>query len=227
MDITDDTCISPTINWRITHVIESGSIKFEDFDNFTQPNTSVLKLPSGTLENGLYVVTLEVRFPSVNVYEWTDDSFLLRVVDPELVAYISGGEYLEFPVGNELFVNAEKSFDPLNESSELQPLEAAWSFLVFPPMPVLPAAILNTFLVNFPNTILPSPSVHPYQIYEVMNGTEYVLKVETALFSINSYFMAMFTLSRGNRMASALQVIKIVSNSMPISIKYVYILIIF
>lgn len=222
IEISKVNCTSPTIKWRITQVTENDT--FVSFINFTQPETSVLRMPSGTLGNGLYVVTLEVAFPLISQYEWTDDSFLLRVIDPELVAYITGGDYLEFPFGKELFVHADKSHDPLNKSSMLEPLQAAWSFLVFSTN--LHPSTLDIILVNFPYITLPMLNV-PYKLYKVNDGSEYVLKVASSVLPANSYCMALFTLARGNRMASAIQVIKIVHNVLPFSIEYVFIFIIF
>ncbi|XP_060605762.1 uncharacterized protein LOC132758225 [Ruditapes philippinarum] len=218
MEITSAVCTSPVINWRITYVDETQEL-FVPFVNFTQPDTSVLKLARGTLENGLYIVALEVKFPSVSSHEWTEDLFVMKVVDPELVAYISGGEYLEIPFGNELNIKGNKSYDPSNESKALEPLQAAWSFVVFSS---LPPGSLNTILTSFPMITLPSQTVAPHKIYEIQNGTEYVLKVETSLFPSFSYCMAVFSLSRGGRMASAMQIVKLMSNILPVSINCVY-----
>ncbi|XP_045161606.2 uncharacterized protein LOC123526498 [Mercenaria mercenaria] len=217
MEISNTNCISPNINWRITRVFENNT--FATFTNFTQPNTSVLRLQTGTLTPGFYVVSLEVLFPIISEYEWSEDSLLLRVVDPELNAHISGGEFLTVPRGDELLIYADKSYDPLNTSLSLPPLEATWSFVVFNSISTtLTDKDLQTFMRNFPHNSLPSNGL----IYSVKNGTDFVLKVDTSFFPVTSYGMAMFTLSRGTRMASALQVIQFMDNVLPMTIECVY-----
>ncbi|XP_053378970.1 uncharacterized protein LOC123526495 isoform X2 [Mercenaria mercenaria] len=217
MKISKSNCTSPNINWRITRVYENNT--FAAFTNFTQPNTSVLRLQTGTLTTGFYIVSLEVLFPTISEYEWVEDSFVLRVVDPELNAHISGGEFLNVPRGDELLIYADKSYDPLNTSLSLPPLEATWSFAVFnSTSKTLTVKDLQTFMRNFPHNSLPSNGL----IHMVKSGTDFVLKVNTSLFPAKSYGMAMFTLSRGTRMASALQVIQFMDNVLPMTIECVY-----
>ena len=208
---SNGVCGEPLINWRI---IKVDVDTFTPFSSFIQPNTSVLRIEPGIIDPGEYVVSLEISFPAKSANDWAEDVLIINVVLPELVTHITGGELLDVPQ-TEILIDATISTDPANSLSSLAltPLVANWSFVHFTVTPTV--QVIHRILIDFPTITLPAGNT----IYEVSAGTDYILKVDTASFPVNTYAAAMFTLSRGNRSSSALQVIRIKGNVLPLSIE--------
>ncbi|KAH3817979.1 hypothetical protein DPMN_119564 [Dreissena polymorpha] len=205
---------TPEIYWSLaktntTTTISAITTVYTDI-SFLQPNTSVLKLDKGFLEEGDFIVCLDVKFPSAGTSHWVSDCMMLRVVVPELIAYITGGEFRTISYGDVVIIDASLSRDPVNISTlnETETLEAIWSVTRY---------VDNTTLDAFLANAAPIPQTPTY--HKIQNGTEYGLRLNTSLFSSGDTLLVMFTLSRGSRRSTVYQVLHLVTNAAPMSLR--------
>lgn len=207
MEIVPISCGTPVINWRITNV--NGDV-FTPFTDFLQPNTSVLTIQPEGLEPGYYIISLEIIFASKSAIHWSEDHMAAKIVLPELVTHISGGEFLYVPHGQNVFIDASISRDTVVSlmSLDAEPLIATWSFAHLASRPT------DAFMIDFPIVLLPDGGVN----HHIQDGADYALRVDTSVFPVGEYGVAMFTLSRGARQSSAMQVIAFMDNVLPLSI---------
>lgn len=210
MEISSSTCGTPAINWRITSV---NGVYFTPFSNFIQPQTSVLNLEQGLLVPGDYVISLEVVFVEKTSQYWSEDLMFVKVVLPELVTHILGGEVLDVRREQEIFIDASRSTDPAMSLSSVAstPMYASWYFAHFSVTP----SDLYEFLIDFPLSTLPANANY----YQIGAGSDYALRVYTSSFPAYTYAVVIFTLSRGDRISSAMQAIRFMDNVLPVSIE--------
>ena len=125
---------SPEIMWRLT--LTNGS-EIVDVSNFVQPETSVLRLPPDSLEPGLYILHLEVVFPHMGPEYWAEDTTIIKVILPELITFIDGGDKIDATQGDVITITATKSNDPVTTLTSVvsQPLVATWSVAYFTSKP--------------------------------------------------------------------------------------------
>lgn len=210
MEISSSTCGIPAINWRITNV---NYVYFTPISNFIQPQTSVLSLEEGLLEPGEYVISLEVVFVEKSSQYWSEDLIIVNVVLPELVTHILGGEILDIRRGDEIFIDASISTDPAMSLTSVAstPMYAHWYFAHFSVTP----SDLYPFFLDFPLSTLPAGGIY----YQIRAGSDYALRVNTSSFPVYTYAVVIFTLSRGDRISSAMQAIRFMDNVVPVSIE--------
>lgn len=211
MQLSDISCV-PDIHWSITAVNISQLIPFTDF---VQPNTSVLRLEPFTLDPGFYVVSLEVAFPSFGANRWATDFLVLQILLPDLVAHIVGGDFVDVPHGGVIHIDASLSRDPAENVTAVQmlPITGEWSMTLYNSYPLNIEIFLKDFLKK--DTTPPAGGTN----YQITSGTEYILEIDTTLFSPYTYAMVLFTLSRGTRTAKALQFLYFIPNAIPLGIE--------
>ncbi|KAH3823409.1 hypothetical protein DPMN_125208 [Dreissena polymorpha] len=213
MEFNSTPNCSPDIYWSLakaktTKTINAITTEYTDI-SFQQPNTSVLKLDKGYLEEGDFIVCLDVKFPSAGPSHWVSDCMMLRVVLPELIAYITGGEFRTISYGDVVIIDASSSRDPVNISTINEPLEAIWSVTSY-----VDTATLDAFQANT-STIPQTPTYH-----KIKNGSDYGLRLDTKLFnSSGETLLVMFTLSRGSRRSTVYQVLHLIANAAPMSLR--------
>lgn len=212
MELLDTSCV-PDIHWTITRAQNTALVPFLDF---VQPGTSVLRVEPFVLEPGDYIIALEVAFPSVSRYHWSNDFIVLRILLPELLAHIAGGDYLDVPHGDVIYLDATASRDPADNLTSLDtvPINAYWSFIHYTFQPLG----LEQYLKDCAKT--PSAVPPPFSTSKLVTaGTDYMLHVNTNLFASYSVAITMFSLTRGQREQSTVQAIRFVPNAVPLSIK--------
>ena len=212
MELNDISCV-PEIYWSITQIINDT---FFPITYFAQPETSVLRLEPFLLEPGDFVVTLEVTFPTTGPNVWIMDHLVLKVLLPELVTHISGGDFVDVPHGGVVMIDATLSADPADNLTALEntTLTSTWSFshyLVLPPP--------NFY--KWLSDVAKAPPILPLggTTYEVLQGTDYLLEVDTTYFGANTLAVIMFTLTRGSRSSIYIQAIRFVPNAVPLRIE--------
>ena len=166
------------------------------------------------MEPGLYILYLELTFFHVSLNAWNTDYILVNVILPELVVTISGGSLLTETHGTIFTVNASRSNDPVSSLASVmaEPLAANWSFIHYPTTPSV--AQRNLFMKNFPTSSLPTGSVK----YVIKDGDEYLLTVNSSYFPANTWCAVMFSMVRGARASSVVQWIRLVPNSIPVTL---------
>ncbi|KAH3789121.1 hypothetical protein DPMN_167291 [Dreissena polymorpha] len=211
MEITETNC-TPEIYWSVTSVQTATTPVYMNLYSLKQPNTSVLKLEKEVLEPGDYIVCLEVKMPSKGLTFWVSDCIVIRIVLPELIAYIAGGEFRTIPYNGLAIINASVSNDPAQNMSSIKaiPLEATWAFARYKS-----GTKFGTFQTN--THALPEEGTY----HKIRNGNDYLLSLDTSLFSDGDMALIMFKLTRGPRTSSAFQVIKIVTNAVPMALRYI------
>ncbi|KAH3828434.1 hypothetical protein DPMN_130396 [Dreissena polymorpha] len=214
MELTNSASnCTPEIYWSITKsnttkTISEITTEYTDI-TFQQPNTSVLKLDKGYLEQGDFIVCLDVKFPSAGPSHWVSDCMMLRVVLPELIAYISGGEFRTISYGDVVIIDASMSRDPMQNISTInETLEVLWSVTRY-----VDASTIDAFQAN----TAPIPQTSTY--HKIQNGSDYGLRLDTNLFSSGENLLVSFTLSRGSRRSTVHQVLQMVANAAPLSLR--------
>jgi hypothetical protein len=204
-DDINRTCVGAEYHWRFVQV--SGNT-LKPFTDFIQPKSRNLVLPGGTLRPGIYVVILEVVLDG----SWFNDFIVMEVTLPEIYTFIPGGDFLYVSHGEIVYVNASDSCDTvgvLNYADESK-LVTSWTFELIS-SETSDDAVYS--LIN--NQISGVGKRHEIQI-----GNVNVLEIFTQYFPINSYGVAVFTMSKGSRISKAFQVLKFVENILPASIRY-------
>lgn len=203
-------CGSLEFNWRIIKVDNSILVPVEGLPQSLPDN---LHLESGTLQPGLYVVFLEIMFPSMGGHYWSSDSIVLHLILPTLVAHIAGSDFLYSPVGELLYINATYSHDPALAVA-VTTLIATWTFVHIESP--LTDQELQYYMEEFPQNTAPVASTST--AYSIQSGTEYILEVNK-VFPADTHGVAIFTLSQGTATSSTFQVIKFVENALPLNIE--------
>lgn len=174
-----------------------------------QPQSRNLALPRGTLAPGVYVAILEVVLGQF----WSQDFIVLDVDPPELQAFISGGDFLYVQHGSIEYVNASTSRDVAVELNFCKQSDSVskWTFgLISKERSDLEVYdIVNKGLSSIPNT------------FAIIDGNVNILEVDTSYFPLESYGVAVFTMTNGDRSSSVFQVMKFVENVLPVSLRYV------
>ncbi|KAH3772173.1 hypothetical protein DPMN_173510 [Dreissena polymorpha] len=196
--------------WSVTNVQTANTPVYTNLDSLRQPNAAVLKLEKEVLEPGDYIVCLEVK--SEGSTFWDSDCIVIRIVLPELIAFIAGGEFRTIPYGGVAIMNASVSNDPAHNMSSVNaiPLEVTWAFVRYPS-----ETSFDTFQTNTHS--LPKGGTY----HQIENGTDYLLSLNTSLFRNGDMALIMFKLKRGPRTSSAFQVIKMVTNAVPMALRYI------
>ncbi|KAH3817411.1 hypothetical protein DPMN_118945 [Dreissena polymorpha] len=211
MEFTETDC-TPEIYWSVTNVQTANTPVYTNLDSLKQPKTSVLKLEKEVLEPGDYIVCLEVKMPSKGPTFWVSDCIVIRIVLPELIAYIAGGEFRTIPYGGVEIMNASVSDDPAQNMSSVNviPLKVTWAFVRYHSE--------ITFDIFQTNTqALPAGGT-----YHKIGNLDYLLSLDTSLFRNGDMALIMFKLTRGTRTSSAFQVIKMVTNAVPMALRYIH-----
>ena len=158
---------------------------------------------------------LELTFHHISTNVWNADYILINVLLPELVATISGGSLLTVPHGTTFTVDASRSNDPVAAMESLMdvPLIANWGFANYPLTPT--ASLRNVFTKSFPTVSLPAGG----DTYVIQDGDEYMLTVDSTFFPKNTWCVVMFSLTRGDRASSVIQWIKLVEDSIPVTLR--------
>ncbi|KAH3823405.1 hypothetical protein DPMN_125204 [Dreissena polymorpha] len=212
MEFTETDC-TPHIYWSVTNVQTADTPVYTNLDSLRQPNTSVLKLEKEVLEPGDYIVCLEVKMPSKGPTFWVSDCIVIRIVLPELIAYIAGGEFRTIPYGGVAIMNASVSGDPAQNMSSVNaiPLAVTWAFVRYNS-----GTIFDIFQTN--TQALPEGGTY----HKIGHGNDYLLSLDTSLFHNGDIALIMFKLTRSPRTSSAFQVIKMVTNAVPIALRYIH-----
>jgi hypothetical protein len=179
------------------------------FTDFSQPHSGNIVLPGGTLRPGTYVAILEVVLES----SWFNDFIVLEVTFPDLYMFISGGDFLYVPHGKIVYVNASESHDTvrgLNYTNNSK-LVSHWTF------ELISTETSDMEVYNQINRQILGVGKR----YKLRTGNVNILKVWTGYFPINSYGVAVFTMSKGSSHSRVFQVLKFVENALPVSIRYV------
>ncbi|KAH3772201.1 hypothetical protein DPMN_173539 [Dreissena polymorpha] len=211
MEFNETNC-SPELYWSVTNVQTANTTVYTNQDSLRLPNTSVLKLEKEVLEPGDYIVCLQVIMPSKGPTFWVSDCIVIRIVLPELIAFIAGGEFRTIPYGGVAIINASVSSDPAQSMSSVNaiPLEITWAFVKYRS---------KTSFDTFQTKTQELPADGTY--HQIGNGTDYLLSLNTSLFSDGDMALIMFKLTRGPRRSSAFQVIKMVTNAVPMALRYI------
>lgn len=204
-------CGSLEFNWRLIQIDKNTLVPVQ---GFLQTSPDTLHLEPGILEPGVYIVFVEVMFPTMGGNYWTSDSIVLHLILPNLVPHISGSDFLYTPVGEMLYINATYSHDPALEFA-VTTLIASWTFVHIES--ALTDQELQDYMEEFPQNTVPVGSTAT--AYSIQTGTEYVLEVNSAMFPASTYGVAIFTLSQGTASSSTFQVMKFVANAIPLNIE--------
>ncbi|KAH3890894.1 hypothetical protein DPMN_014984 [Dreissena polymorpha] len=165
------------------------------------------------LEPGDYIVCLEVKMPSKGPTFWVSDCIVIRIVLPELISFIAGGEFRTIPYGGKAIMNASVSSDPAHNISSVNaiPLKVTWAFMSY---------LSGTNFDSFQASTQALPAGGTY--HKIGNGTDcLLLSLDTSLFNNGDMAFIMFKLTRGPRTSSAFQVIKMVTNAVPMALRYI------
>ncbi|KAH3772167.1 hypothetical protein DPMN_173504 [Dreissena polymorpha] len=209
MEFNESDC-TPEIYWSVTNVQTANTPVYTNLDSLRQPNAAVLKLEKEVLEPGDYIVCLAVK--SKRSTFWDSDCIVIRIVLPELIAFIAGGEFRTIPYGGVAIMNASVSSDPAHNMSSVNviPLEVTWAFVRY-----ISGTSFDTLQTNTTQALPAGGTYH-----QIENGTDYLLNLNTSLFSNGDMALIMFKLKRGPRTSSAFQVIKMVTNAVPMALRY-------
>ncbi|KAL4220970.1 hypothetical protein ACF0H5_019236 [Mactra antiquata] len=210
MKLSEIFCGLPEIWWNVSRLINgqnTGAVPI------SQIGYSELHLSAGFLVIGTYIVRLHVAFPHKTQYHGSIDFIIIKVVHPELVTHIEGGERLHIPSTGNWIVNANLSNDPA-EGYASEELHTEWSLVYH----LRDYTYVQRFIIHHPNVPFPSDGV----VRQIQNGTDYALLINASSIPVYSDVFVMFTMSRDSRMSSAIQILRTAPDVIPIGIKCIY-----
>ena len=182
-----------------------------------QPNSNTLTFPAQTLAAGLYIVFLEIELTDSPLNDTHDEDYLyIRVIQPEIVANLKGATMRESNGSESILFDASASHDPVTNSSDI--LTTQWSVLSVP-------GVSYTDQINciatFPGCqLLQAGSVTWHTVNDGF-ALEY-LELDTSIFQDNTTLFVIFTISRGDRVASAIQSVYISTRVTSVLLRFVF-----
>ena len=184
--------------------------------NLSQSDSAFLKVPAQTLVPGFYVVVLEVEINGTQFDMYDEDYLYVRVLLPELVSTIKGAAMRESNGSEVIVFDANGSNDPVTRSAiTTDVIYTTWSVLR---VSVLSYIDTVNCIASFPGcAVLESSFVTWYNVSDP-HSSKY-LNVDTNIFPNNSTVFVIFTISRGSRVASAIQSLYISKVVRPVNLR--------